>query len=122
MTGWRRAAVASIALASSAALAADLLPLKHGIYVPVGRPCKGASNAEIVSYWGGKASISYSKAECTVVKLSKAGNVYTLTDQCRDIASNDFIEGGPTVLKITGQDRFSMGDTSYRYCGPKVEF
>ena len=108
--------------ASSGAIAADLLPLKQGIYVPVGRPCKGAANAEIVNYWGGKSSIGASQGECTIKTVSHKGNVYTLKDQCRDIQSGEVIVGGPTVLIIKNASNFRMSGTSYRYCGTKVEF
>ena len=109
-------------LASSGAVAADLLPLKQGIYVPVGLACKGASNADIVNYWGGKSSIGASQGECTIKTVSHKGNVYTLNDQCRDIQSGDVIVGGPTVLTISSPSTFRMNGTSYRYCGTKVEF
>lgn len=109
-------------LASSGAIAADMLPLKQGIYVPVGRPCKGASNAEIVNYWGGNSAIGASQAECTIKSLTHKGNVFTLKDQCTDIQSGQTIAGGPTVLTISNPTTFSMGGTSYRYCGTKVQF
>lgn len=109
-------------LASSGAIAADMLPLKQGIYVPAGRPCKGASNAEIVNYWGGKSSIGAAQGECTIKSLSHKGNVFMLKDQCKDIQSGETIVGGPTVLTISNPTTFSMGGTSYRYCGTKVQF
>lgn len=109
-------------LGASGAIAADLLPLKQGIYVPVGRPCKGASNAEIVNYWGGKSSIGASQGDCTIKTVTHKGSVYTLKDQCRDIGSGSLISGGPTVLTIANPTNFKMGGTSYRYCGTKVEF
>lgn len=42
-------AVAAV-LASTSAAAADLLPLKMGIYVPTKVACRGASNADIVPF------------------------------------------------------------------------
>ena len=99
-----------------------MLPLKQGIYVPAGRPCKGASNAEIVNYWGGKSSIGVAQAECTIKKLTKKASVYTITDECKDIQSGDTIEGGPTVLTIGSSTGFRMNDTTYKYCGTKVQF
>lgn len=114
---------ATIALtASSGAIAADMLPLKQGIYVPVGRPCKGASNAEIVNYWGGKSSIGVAQAECTIRSLTHKGNVFTLRDQCRDIQSGDVIAGDTTVLTISSPTTFRMSGMNYRYCGTKVQF
>jgi hypothetical protein len=107
---------------STSALGADLLPLKHGIYVPNKVACKGASNADIVNYWGGNSGIGVAQAECTIKKVTKKGNVYTFTDQCRDIQSGDKIEGGTTVLTIRSPTAFEMFGTSYRYCGTKAEF
>jgi hypothetical protein len=109
-------------LVSGAAVAADMLPLKQGIYVPVGRACKGASNAEMVNYWGGRSAIGVAQAECTIKKLSRKGKVFTLTDQCKDIQSGDVIEGGPTTLTIAGPTQFRMSGTAYKYCGTKVQF
>ena len=109
-------------LVSSATLAADLLPLKQGIYVPVGRPCRGASNAEIVNYWGGNSSIGASQGECTIKTVSHKGNIYTIKDKCRDIQSGDEIVGGPTVIKILNNATFRMAGVTYRYCGTKIQF
>ena len=108
--------------AGSSAVAADLLPLKNGIYVPTNVACKGASNAEIVNYWGGKSGIGVAQAECTIKTVSHKGNVFTYQDECRDIQSGDLIEGGPTVVTIRSSTSFTMFETSYRYCGTKVEF
>lgn len=107
---------------SSSVIAADMLPLKQGIYVPQGRACKGAPNSEIVNYWGGRSSIGYAQAECTIKKLAKKGSVFTLTDECKDIQSGDLIVGGPTVVKVSSQTGFAMGGRNYRYCGTKVQF
>ena len=109
-------------MASASAAAADMLPLKHGIYVPADRPCKGASNAEIVNYWGGKSAIGVAQAECTIRALTRNGTTFTLHDECRDLQSGDLIEGGPTVLKIASPTAFEMSGTHYRYCGTKVEW
>jgi hypothetical protein len=108
--------------ASTAAVGADLLPLKQGIYVPIKTACKGASNAEIVNYWGGKSGIGASQGECTIRKISNKGKVYTYTDECRDIQSGDAIEGGPTKLTINSATSFVMDGTAYHYCGTKVQF
>ena len=58
------------AAVSTGVRAADMLPLKQGIYAPANRPCKGASNAEIVSYWGGNSSFGSAQATCTISKLT----------------------------------------------------
>lgn len=116
-----RFGIASVAMSSSL-LAADMLPLKQGLYVPVSRACKGAPNSDIVNYWGGKSSIGAAQAECTVRKMGKKGNVYTLHDVCKDIQSGDVIEGGPTVVTVKSPTSFAMGGTTYRWCGTKVQW
>ena len=109
-------------VASTGALAANLLPLRNGIYVPANVACKGASNADMVNYWGGRNGIGVAQATCTIKKVSNKGTVYTFTDECRDIQSGDLIGGGPTVITVNSPTAFEMGGTSYRYCGTKVQF
>lgn len=86
----------------------DLLPLKNGIFVPAGRPCKGASNADMVNYLGGKSSIGASQATCRIKALRKAGNVYTVTDECTDLQSGNVIPGEPTAITIASPTDFRM--------------
>jgi hypothetical protein len=102
--------------------AADLLPLKQGLFVPAKSACKGASTAEIVNYWGGKSSIGSAQAECTIVKMTKNGNVFTITDKCTDIRGGGEIVGGPTVITIASPTNFSRGTQAYRYCGTQRQF
>ncbi len=102
--------------------AADPLPLKQGLYVPVTSACKGASNAEIVNYWGGKSSLGSAQAECTISKLAKSGKVFTITDKCADIRSGAQITGGPTVVTIDSPTRFTRDGQTYRYCGTERQF
>lgn len=108
--------------ATSGAIAADLLPLKSGIYVPVGRPCKGAANSEIVNYWGGRSSIGAAQVGCMIKTVSRKGNVFTIKNKCRDIQSGGGTDADPTVLTIGNPSNFRMGGTSYRYCGKEVQF
>jgi hypothetical protein len=117
----RAAGIAYLAIAT-VAVASNMLPLKQGIYVPSGSACKGASNAEIVNYWGGDSAIGVAQAECRIKKLEIRGNVYTMSDECTDIQSGEVIEGGPTVLAISSPTGFKMAGTLYKYCGPKVQF
>jgi len=105
-----------------AAQAADLLPLKSGLYVPAKSACKGASNAEIVNYWGGKSSIGSAQAGCTIIKMTKNGKVFTITDKCTDIRGGGEIAGGPTVLTIDSPTRFTRDSETYRYCGTERQF
>ena len=117
-----RLAVAAAAFVSTGMVAADMLPLKQGIYVPANRACRGASNAEMVNYWGGKSSIGVAQASCNIKKMVKKGTTYTIKDVCKDIQSGDVIEGGPTVLTITSPTQFRMNGATYRYCGPKPQW
>lgn len=110
------------AMVCNGALAEDMLPLKQGIYVPANRPCKGASNAEIVNYWGGKSSFGSAQATCTISKLTRSGNVYTITDKCADARGGGEIVGGPTVVTIASPTGFTRAGETYRYCGTKVQF
>jgi hypothetical protein len=117
-----RVACVTCIFGSTAAVAADMLPLQKGIYVPAGTACKGAPNSDIVNYLGGKSAIGVAQATCTIKKLDRKGNVFTLTDECKDLQSGDVIEGGPTVLTISNPSNFRMNGTAYRYCGTRVQF
>ena len=117
-----RLAVVALSMLAVGAAAADMLPLKHGIYVASGSACKGASNAEMVNYWGGKSAIGVAQATCTIKKLVKQGTKYTFTDVCTDIQSGQSFDGEKTVLTITSPTQFTMSGTTYRYCGPKVQW
>ena len=91
--------------------------------MPASTACKGASNAEIVNYWGGDSGIgNRRRPSARSRKLPGKGNVYTLTDECRDIQGGDLIDGGPTALTIISSTAFEMSGTSYRYCGIKAQF
>jgi hypothetical protein len=122
----KRSLVAALftAAVSTGVLAADMLPLKQGIFVPANRPCKGASNAEMVNYWGGKSSFGSSHAVCTITKLTHQGKVFTITDKCRDARSDAEAEfdGATTVVTITSPTSFSKDGETFRYCGTKVQF
>ena len=118
----RATLMAAAVAAPASAIAADLLPLKPGLYVPVKSACKGASNAEIVNYWGGKSSLGSAQATCTISKMTKNGKVYTITDQCTDIRGGGAIVGGPTVITIASPTSFTRGGESYRHCGTERQF
>ena len=117
-----RLAIVAASMLSVGAAAADMLPLKQGIYVPVGRACKGASNAEMVNYWGGKSSIGVAQASCDIKKMVKKGMTYTITDVCKDNQSGDVIEGGPRVLTVVSPTQFKTDGMTYRYCGLKPQW
>lgn len=115
-------AIALAACSTVAAAAADLLPLKKGIYVPVGRPCRGASNADIVTYWGGRSAIGAAQATSTITSLAKHGNVYRLGIRDKDLQSGSSFAGDPITLTISSPTDFVMGGTRYHYCGATRQF
>lgn len=124
-----RLALGALALlAASGAVAADLLPLTRGIYVREGVPCRGASNADTMSYWGGRNGLNVSRMRCTIRRMTRRGPAYSLRRQCRAL------QYGGTVsdrIAVTIPDRRSFtlrtsftppGGARFRYCGPRVRF
>jgi len=115
-------------LSASSVAAADMLPLKRGIYVDVNVQCKGASNADTVSYWGEDNGINVSKADCTIKAHSRHGRDYELRRACRDIHGGSWQDRlnvtirGPKSLIIRHRSGLDPRDVTYRYCGPKVQF
>jgi hypothetical protein len=128
----RRVGIALLTgLTATSVAAADLLPLERGIYVDIHAPCKGASNADTVSYWGSRNGINVSKAACTIKALKRRGQNYALRRACRDVYGGSWHDR----LKITVLTRTSFiirtewnwtglppQETTVRYCGPKVQF
>lgn len=112
-------------LAATAVSAADLIPIRNGIYVPVASACKGASRAEMVNYWGGKTSIGSGMASCEIRKITHKGSTYVYSDVCTDVASGEKIDGASTTLTVTGPGSFKMGDgkqmDAYKYCGSRPQ-
>lgn len=126
---FRPAAAPLLLLSASGAIAADMLPLTHGIYVAVGTPCKDASNVDTLSYWGGDNGINNQRTKCRITKLTKNGSVYSLQRACSDIREGGSFDDraritvrSRTSFLIHSQSRFATADRHFRYCGPKVQF
>lgn len=110
------------------AIAADLLPLQRGIYVEAGTRCKGASNADTLSYWGNRNGINDQQTGCEITNLKRHGSTYLLKRKC---SSGRF--GSPFLdeVKLTVRSRTSfvfhpsavhrLPSRSFRYCGPKIQ-
>ena len=107
-------------LAPSAAIAADMLPLTRGIYVRADRPCRGASNASIISYWGGKNGLNVAKRSCRIDRLRSEGRMHRLERTCEELQSGgsftDRIE-----VRTQSPTRFSLHGVTYRYCGKALQ-
>ena len=113
---------------ASGAIAADMLPLTKGIYVVVGTPCKGASNVDTLSYWGGRNGINDQRTGCKITKLTRIGSSYSLQRACTDIRdAYSFHDKAKITVRnatsfvIHAGNRFATQDRSFRYCGPKVQ-
>ena len=104
-----------------AAAPADRLPLAQGIFVAAASPCKGASNADTLSYWGGNGALNVSQAECTVKSLRHTGSQWTIRRHCASVQGDDL--GDDTItLSIAGPKAFTLDKIRYRWCGMKVQF
>jgi hypothetical protein len=111
---------------SSTAVASDMLPLTRGIYVRAGVPCRGASNADTMSYWGHDNGINIQRLSCRIARMRRDDSDYVLDRRCRDIRT-----GGPweNRITITIVDRMafllqgngSIARTRFRYCGPRAQ-
>ena len=127
---WLRLTAAPLLLLSaSGAVAADMLPLAKGIYVVVRTPCKGASNADTLSYWGNDNGINGSKTKCRITKLVKWAATFSLQRTCTEIHFNGSFndEARITVRNRTwfishARPEFGTPEQTYRYCGAKVQF
>jgi hypothetical protein len=122
-------AIPLLLLTSTSAIAADLLPLQRGIYVSEGTGCKGASNADTLSYWGDKNGINDQQTGCEITTLKKAGATYVLKRKC---TSGRFGGSFNDEVKVTILSPASfvfhpwavhhLPSRTFRYCGPKVQF
>jgi hypothetical protein len=113
-------------VAITAVAIADMLPLAHGIYVRQGIACRGASNIDTLSYWGGDGGLNSQSADCRVTRKDEVGPTYRLAVRCRDIRGGGSFRTVQT-LRVESRTAFRLygeGKTfqSFRYCGPKVQF
>ena len=118
-----------LVLAATSAVAADMLPLTRGIYVRAGTPCKGASNADTLSYWGGKNGINDQQTSCKINSLKKDGSTFLLTRTCTSGRFGGSFDDqvnvkilNRTKFNIYGRASLGAQTHTYRYCGSKVQF
>ncbi|MCA1654001.1 MAG: hypothetical protein ABR588_11175 [Sphingomicrobium sp.] len=115
----RVTATIAVLLTGTSAIAADLLPLRHGIFVTAEIPCKGASFVDILSYWGGQNGINSQPIECRITKLTRSGQAYRLSRKCRDIRYGPSSYNQLTVV-VTDRNSFTINGVRYRYCGRRA--
>jgi hypothetical protein len=117
-----KAHVAALGLfASTSAAAADLLPLAHGTYVRDGVPCREASNADTMSYWGGRNGLNIQQEDCTIRRVTRRGPIYSLGRRCRSIRFGG-IRSDTISVRIHDRTAFTViaylpgTDAQFRYC------
>jgi hypothetical protein len=113
-------AVASIAVVTTSAFAADILPLKRGFYVATDTPCEQASNATISLYDG--MSFGTAHAQCRKWSIKKlSGGAYRVSRSCRDMQDNHIHwKVFTSTYKVINSTEFletnKFGQFPFRYC------
>lgn len=113
-----RALVAGlIGVVAIPAVAQDTLPLRRGYYVREPSTCAQASAATLSLFTG--RGFNPADAECRVTQVSRAGNVFTIRQDCRGIRGGQSIPADIERITPTpsGFERLAGGQvTSWRYC------
>ena len=125
-----KAATAFIFLVfGTTAVAADQLPLQRGIYVDVATACKGASNADTLSYWGDRNGINGQQTRCEITNMKRDGSTYSLKRKCTSVrfgeSHYDAVKVtviSPTSFAFHPSAEFQLPSRTFRFCGPKVQF
>lgn len=111
-----------LSLAATAAIAADKLPLRHGIYVDSRIDCKEFSNVSMMSFWGDQLNVAQMIGH--IVKVSKSGRDYRVEIDGEPVRGDGPTETftwtvtiyGETDMKV--QSEFSTD--RYRWCFDEV--
>jgi hypothetical protein len=122
------AATPLLLLSVTCAVAADTLPLRRGIYVQAGIPCKGASNADTLSYWGEDNGINGQQTACKITAMHRDGPLYSVNRTCTSLrfggSFNDHVKItvlNQRVFKLRARRAHGATERMFRYCGPKVQ-
>ena len=108
-------------VASSVAVAADMLPLARGIYVRAEVACRGASNVDTMSYWGEDNGLNLQRVSCRIDRLSRDGSVYIVHRQCRELRHGGTFSDRVRVT-VLSRTSFSLNGRTFRFCGSTVQF
>ena len=112
-----RALAAGLLAAAIPAVAQDMLPLRRGFYVREPATCAQASAATLAQFTG--RGFNAGQAECRITQMSRAGNVFTIRQDCRDLRSAQPVPGDIERVTLTqsGFERLAGGQvTAWRYC------
>ena len=104
----------------SIASAADLLPLKRGIFVEAKVTCSNRSNVNSMAYFGDMLNISH--VEGKIQTVERTGKTYTvrlnLSHDTGETEQVTWTIAIPHPKKMTIKDSF--GTTAYRWCANKM--
>jgi hypothetical protein len=105
-----------------------MLPLERGIYIGALRACRGASNADTLSYWGGDNGINGSKLTCKITRLKRRGATFILDRTCRPVGAEGKFDDR-TEVRVLSRTAFTIraaagsgSGQTFRYCGSKMAF
>lgn len=110
------------AMSATTAIAADMLPLKQGIYVDKRVDCSEFSNASMMSFWGDQLNVAQVIGH--IVQVSKSGNEYRLKISGEPVNGDgpaQEVEWTVTVYsKKEMKVQSEFGVDRYRWCFDKV--
>ncbi len=118
----RRAMYAALAFSvlgslSAYSFAAEVLPLKHGIYVDSSQSCKSPANAGIRQYDGSGLNTAHTHG-CVLQVRAKKGINYVLAQRCIDAGTGKapFVDEEMNV-SVLSEEKFLLkkGKTSTRF-------
>lgn len=101
----------TVLLGSSVAQAADLLPLKRGIYVPRDIPCDQRSNATVQSFWGDRLNTSHEIGK--IASVTRTGGVFHLTMGMKDI-DGEGEQVGHMNVRVNSKSSYQIVDVHPR--------
>jgi glyoxylase I family protein len=101
-------------------LAADILPLKHGIYVDASQSCTDPANAGIRQYDGTGLNTAHTHG-CVLQVRARKGATYTVAQRCIDAGTGQapFVDEEMEVSVVNeGKFLFKKGKTTtpFHYC------
>lgn len=104
----------------SFASAADLLPLKRGIFVESKVTCSDRSNVNSMAYFGDMLNISH--VEGKIQAVEKSGKTYTVRLDLKNDAGET--EQATWTIAIASPKKMTIkdayGTTAYRWCANKM--
>ena len=105
-------------LTANVAMAGELLPLRHGLYVDVQAACADRGDATTLSYYGNGIGAAQVTNDDTIV--SHRGNVYRLRSTMTENANPGSVTVGHETITVLSRTKFKFeggyGQATYRWC------